>query len=344
MDRSRIKAISLVSGGLDSTLATRIILDMGIEVVAVNFTSPFCTCTSKRRKELGCKNEALRISQHLGIKIRIVPKGKEYLSVIRNPKYGYGSAMNPCIDCRIFMLRKAKEIMEEEGASFIVTGEVLGQRPMSQRREAILKIERESGLSGKIIRPLSAIHFEPTVFEKEGIVDRSRLLSIDGRGRSVQIELAAKYNITDYPCPAGGCLLTDKRFAEKLRDYFIHHKDDEDYVRQMELLKIGRHFRLPNGAKIIVGRDEYENSRLMVLNRGENYVVESEFPGPIALIFGERSEENLLFAVTSLKRFNNKLPKDPVYFISKNGQNREEIRFYTDYPEDVVKYQLGIDR
>lgn len=343
MEKKNYKAISLMSGGLDSTLATKIIMDMGIDVLALNFTSPFCTCTSRHKREQGCKNEALKISQELGVKIKLIPKGKEYIRLIRNPKYGYGSAMNPCIDCRIFMFKKAKEIMEEEGASFIITGEVLGQRPMSQRRDTILKIEKESGLSGLIIRPLSAKHFEPTIFETNGIIDRNRLLAIEGRSRTIQIELAEEYNITDYPCPAGGCLLTDKRFAEKLKDYFVHTENDDDYLRQIEFLKIGRHFRLPNGTKIVIGRNNAENERLILLNRGENYVVESEFPGPIAIIFGENSKTNISFAITALKRFNNKVPEEPSYIISK-GDYKEIIKSSNEYPDDIIKYQIGIDK
>ncbi|MCX7957702.1 MAG: hypothetical protein N3B13_01490 [Deltaproteobacteria bacterium] len=343
MERKNVKAISLMSGGLDSTLATKIILDMGIEIIAVNFTSPFCTCTSRHKREMGCKNEALRVSQELGIKVKLVPKGREYIEIIRNPKYGYGSAINPCIDCRIFMFRKTKEIMQEEGASFVITGEVLGQRPMSQRRDTIKKIEKESGLEGLIIRPLSAHHFEPTVFEREGIVDRSKLLNIEGRSRNTQIKLADKYNITDYPCPAGGCLLTDKRFAEKLRDYFRYNRSDEDYIRQMELLKIGRHFRLSDGTKIIIGRDETENERLKVLSRDEGFIIESDFPGPVAVIFGETSQQNLIFVMTALKRFCNKVPEKPVYFILRKGE-RKEVRPEEEFPGDIIRYQIGIDR
>jgi hypothetical protein len=241
------------------------------------------------------------------------------------------------------MFRKAKKIMEEEGASFIITGEVLGQRPMSQRRDTIIKIEKESGLQGLIIRPLSARHFEPTVFEKEGIVDRNRLLAIEGRGRKVQIELARQYDIKDYPCPAGGCLLTDKRFAEKLKDYFMHSDNDDDYIRQMELLKIGRHFRLKSGAKVIVGRDDLENRRLEILGRGEYYLISSEFPGPAALLIGEDTDENLTFVITALKRFNKKVPPDPSFFVSRNGI-RKEITIDREYEEDIINYQIGIDR
>ncbi len=343
MQSKRIKAISLMSGGLDSTLATKIIKDMGIEVLALNFTSPFCTCTSRHKKELGCKNEALKISKELGVEVKLVPKGREYVAIIRNPKYGYGSAINPCIDCRIFMFKKAKEIMEEVGASFIITGEVLGQRPMSQRRDTILKIEREAGLSGLIIRPLSAQHFEPTRFEIEGIVDRSRVLSIEGRSRNIQIKLAERYNITDYPCPAGGCLLTDKRFAEKLKDYFKYNNNDDDYMRQIEFLKIGRHFRLKNGVKVILGRDNFENERLIVLNRGEMPVIESDFPGPIAILNGEITDENLAFVVAALCHFNNKVPENPEFFIVKKDR-RESIKISSTFEGDVTEFQLGIDR
>lgn len=342
-DRKKIKAISLMSGGLDSTLATKIVKDIGIEILALNFTSPFCTCTSHNRKALGCKNEALRIAHDLGIAVRLLPKGREYIQLIRNPKYGYGSAMNPCIDCRIFMFRKAKEVMEEVGASFIITGEVLGQRPMSQRRDTMLRIEKEAGLTGLIIRPLSAKHLEPTAFEREGIVDRERLLAVKGRSRNIQIQLAAEYNINDYPCPAGGCLLTDRRFAEKLKDYFLHNKDDTDYVKQMELLKIGRHFRLPGGAKVILGRESYENERLVILNRGEMPLIEGDFPGPVALLDGEVDEGNLSFVVAALTRFNKKAPKNAEYFIVRNNR-RELIKISRLFDGDVTDFQIGIDR
>src|SRR5512136_2626487 len=233
------KAIALLSGGLDSTLAVKVLLEQGIEVHALNFTSPFCTCTSKKS---GCKSEAVRVAEEFHIPIKVVHKGIDYLEIVRNPKHGYGKGMNPCIDCRIFLLKKARDYMAESGADFVITGEVLGQRPMSQRRDTLRVIERESGLEGLLLRPLSAKHFDPTIPEKEGWVDRSRLLAIQGRSRKEQMQLANDLDVKNYPCPAGGCLLTEISFVSKVKDVFAHATDLDP--RDFRLLKLGRHFRI----------------------------------------------------------------------------------------------------
>ncbi|MDP3804786.1 MAG: hypothetical protein Q8Q87_04470, partial [Candidatus Omnitrophota bacterium] len=225
------KALALLSGGLDSILAAKLVLEQGIEVEAINFLTIFCTCTHK-----GCQHAATQAAKTLNIPLKIFNITEEYLEVIKNPKHGYGSNMNPCIDCRIFIFKKAKDYMKEAGASFIVTGEVLGERPMSQRRDAILLIEKEAGLKGLILRPLSAKLFEPTIPEKEGIVDRAKLLDISGRSRKPQIVLAKKFAIFDYPCPAGGCLLTDPGFAKRMKDLLVHDALTLDNAR---LLKFG---------------------------------------------------------------------------------------------------------
>src|SRR3989338_10559001 len=199
------KAVALLSGGLDSTLAIKLMLEQGVEVHALNFLTVFCTCTSK-----GCRHQATKVAEEFKVPIKVMNITEEYMEVVKNPKYPRGRNMNPCIDCRIFTFKKAKGFMDEIGASFVITGEVTGQRPMSQRKQAIMAIEKESGLKGLIVRPLSAKFFEPTVPEKEGIINRNRLLDIQGRRRSRQIDLAKAIGINDYPCPAGGCLLTDK--------------------------------------------------------------------------------------------------------------------------------------
>ncbi len=204
------KAIGLLSGGLDSTLAVKIIIEQGIEVIALNFMSPFCACTAK---SAGCKSEAMKVSKAFGIQIKPVFLGEEYLEMIKNPKHGYGRALNPCVDCRIMMFKKAGQFMKESGASFVFTGEVLGQRPMSQRKDTMRIIEKESGLEGLIVRPLCARLLPETIPEKEGIVDRNQLLRIQGRSRKEQIKMAENLQIQDYPCSAGGCLLTEKGFA-----------------------------------------------------------------------------------------------------------------------------------
>jgi tRNA U34 2-thiouridine synthase MnmA/TrmU len=276
------KALALFSGGLDSTLAVKIMLDQGIEIEAVNFTSLFCNCNP--RKE-GCVHQASRAAREFGIPIRVLAKGMEYMKMVERPRHGYGRGMNPCIDCRIYMLRKVRELLPEAKASFVVTGEVLGQRPMSQHRRAIEVIERESGLGGLILRPLSARLLPPTIPENEGIVDRPKLLDLAGRSRKPQMALADAMGITDYPCPAGGCLLTDRVVAARLRDLFRHHPDYT--MTDLQLLRYGRHFRLDAGLKAVAGRDEEENRRIRALADGGNTLFQPlNFRGPAVVARG----------------------------------------------------------
>ena len=271
------KAIALLSGGLDSTLAVKLILEQQIDVLALNFVTPFCTCTKK-----GCQNQAKKMADKFGIELKIISLKDEYINLVKNPKHGYGKNMNPCIDCRIFMFSKAREYMHETGASFVFTGEVLGERPMSQHLNAMRIIEKKSGLEGKLLRPLCAKFLKPTIPEIEGIVDRSRLLAIQGRSRKPQISLAQELGIDDYPCPAGGCRLTDRNYAKRLRETFAHGEDSLDSVI---LLKYGRHFRLPSGSKVIVGRNETENIFLSNHKNNNTLVIEVvDFPGPITLL------------------------------------------------------------
>ena len=293
------KAIALLSGGLDSTLAVKVLLDQGITVEALNFTSPFCTCTGKNA---GCKSEAVRVAEEFKIPIKVMHKGIDYLELLRNPKHGYGKGMNPCIDCRIFLLKKAKEYMLETGADFVFTGEVLGQRPMSQRRDTLRVIEKESGLEGLLLRPLSAKHFKPTIPEIEGWVDRDRLLSIQGRSRKEQFELAAELDVKNYPCPAGGCLLTEPSFVGKVRDVFDH--SDELNLRDFRLLKLGRHFRIGDRTKVIIGRNESENELLeRAVQPGEATLRWSGGPSPLAAVMGESSDELVARAGQVLLRY-----------------------------------------
>jgi tRNA-specific 2-thiouridylase len=271
------RAVMLLSGGLDSTLAARMMLDQGVELFALHFTSPFCTCA--RTMGSGCHSQARIVADRMGIPIRTVSKGSEYIEIIRNPRHGRGAGMNPCIDCRIFTLKKAREYMEQVGASFLVTGEVVGQRPMSQRADAFRIIEKRSGCPGLVLRPLSAKYFEPTIAEREGWIDRNRLLNITGRSRKEQIRLAEEWKIGDHPCPAGGCLLTDRIFARKVRDLFDHCETPD--MTDIHLLKIGRHFRLADGRKVIVARNEEENRKLETLCRGKMPVyIANGFSGP----------------------------------------------------------------
>lgn len=272
-----------MSGGLDSNLAVRLIHDMGIEIVGVHFTGPFCQCN---RGKGGCISYAGELASELGITLKTIPLGREYLDIVENPKHGYGSGANPCIDCRILMFRRAREMMHCEGASFVVTGEVLGQRPMSQLWNKLMKIEREGGLEGLIVRPLSGQHLPETIPEREGLIDRSKLLSIRGRSRREQMSLAEFLKIGDYPCPAGGCLLTDKHFARLVKDAIAHEGLE---LHDIALLKIGRHFRLSNTTRLVVGRNKGENDRIERLARDGDHVLTPEnVMGPSALM---RSQE-----------------------------------------------------
>lgn len=276
-----IKAILLLSGGLDSILAGRLLLEQGLTVEALNFTSPFCNCTPK---SFGC-SAAQQAAGQLGIPVKIKACGEAYLESMKHPRFGRGSGMNACWDCRIHLFARAKEYMAETGAAFVATGEVLGERPMSQRREAMAVIERESGLSGLVVRPLSAQHFPVSLPEEKGWVDRSRLLAFQGRGRTPQIELAEQFHIRDYPCPAGGCLLTDKEFSARFRE--LLEKQPDFGLPEARLLKIGRHFRLPGGAKIVVGRNEGENQLLERSRReADTLLIPHEMAGPSGLVAG----------------------------------------------------------
>jgi tRNA U34 2-thiouridine synthase MnmA/TrmU len=253
------RAVALLSGGLDSALAAAIMRDLGVEVEAYNFVTAFF---SRNSGEEGRESEsaARRVSKSLDVTLHIVDVTLEYLDVLKYPKHGRGSGMNPCIDCHIFMLRKAKDFMAESEADFVITGEVLGQRPMSQHMRALRLIEMESGLEGLIVRPLSARLLPPSIPERTGLIDREQLLAIEGRSRKPQMQLAAEKGISGYAPPAGGCLLTDKTFGSRLKDLLEHEPDAG--VAEIRLLKYGRHFRLPDGSKIIVGRDKSENDRL----------------------------------------------------------------------------------
>ncbi len=298
------KALALLSGGLDSTLAVKVMLEQGIAVEALNFTSPFCTCTSKNA---GCKSEAVRVAEEFNIPIKVMHKGTDYLEIVGNPKHGYGKGMNPCIDCRIFLLRKAKEYMAESGADFVITGEVLGQRPMSQRRDTLRLIERESGLEGLLLRPLSAKHFAPTIPETEGWVDRERLLAIQGRSRKEQMQLADELDVKNYPCPAGGCLLTELSFVSKVKDVFDH--SDTLNPRDFRLLKLGRHFRIGERTKVIVGRNEAENHVLEAAVQGGEAALRWEEGGsPLTVVMGKLDVTALETAAKILLRYTKAAP------------------------------------
>lgn len=277
-----MRALVLFSGGLDSLLALRIIKDSGIELLALNFLSPFCMCN----RSDGCS--AIAQLKRIGVNYRFIPLKEEYLEIVEHPKFGYGSNMNPCLDCRILMFTKAKEVMQESGASFIITGEVLGQRPMSQQKRQLALIEKETGLSGLILRPLSARLLPETIPEKEGWVKKELLLALSGRSRVSQISLAKEINVKDYPCPSGGCLLTDAGFSRRIKDLIRYGSFTLD---EIELLKVGRHFRINEKLKLVVGRDERENKRILDLAKEVDICFAPlDTTGPTALARGLNGE------------------------------------------------------
>lgn len=277
------RALVLLSGGLDSALAARLMLDQGIEVIGLNLESP-----------TACRSDVREVARELGIALEVRAKGEEYLRLLRHPRFGYGKHMNPCVDCRVFMFGIARHVMGEVQASFLVTGEVAGQRPMSQGRNTLGLIERQAGMEGWILRPLSALLLPETEPEKRGWVDRSRLLRITGRGRLEQLALADHYGLSHHQSPGGGCLLTDATFSVKLRDLFSHVDEASTTVDDVALLRIGRHFRVRPDLKVVLGRNQEENRRLIELFGPARWLVEPlGFNGPLALVCGPRDEEAL---------------------------------------------------
>lgn len=280
-----IKALGLCSGGLDSILAGLVLRDQGINVEWITFETPFFSA-----------DKARKASQITEIPLTVERITPIYLEMLKNPNCGYGKYMNPCMDCHALMFRLAGEKMQKEGFHFLFSGEVAGQRPMSQTKPSLRYVEKHSGFDGHILRPLTAKVLPETIPEKEGWVDRDRLLAITGRGRKDQMALAEQYGITDYPAPAGGCLLTDKKFSERLKDLFA--QTDAPSEDQLHLLKYGRHLRVDAKTKVIVGRTREENEKIL-----EHYRPQADalirlkgIPGPLVLVQGEIHSEKLLMA------------------------------------------------
>lgn len=277
------KAVALLSGGLDSNLAIRMIQEQGIDVEAVAIKTPFCDFDCGK----GCGHRVKEVATELGITLKTIYFGEEYLQILKNPKHGYGSGMNPCIDCRSMMYNVAKDHMENIGAEFIITGEVLGQRPMSQNKNALSIIENETGTQGIVVRPLSSKHLPITEPEKKGLVKRENLGNIKGRSRREQIKLAEKYDIIDPPNSAGGCLLTDPIFAKRIKDLYEHNITIPD-INDVELLKIGRHFRISKEKKLIVGRNREENTVLEALTiKKDLKIIVKDYVGPTCIFRGK---------------------------------------------------------
>ena len=298
-ENRQIKAVGLLSGGLDSTLAARIMLEQDIEVAALHLRTGFSFVERDRAlgRGLALPSDAEQAAATLGVRLEVIDVFEEYVPLVLHPRYGYGSGMNPCVDCRIFLLRRAKAWMEDHGHQFVFSGEVVGQRPKSQMRPTLDVVERESGLQGYLLRPLSAKLLKPTVPEQRGWVDREGLYGISGRGRKAQIALAEQFGITDYPQPSGGCCyLIDQAYSRRLRDLLDHEGAASLIREQVQLLAVGRHLRLPSGRKVVVGRREQENEYLENCGVEGALLTTVDHPGPTTLVAGEPTHEEIEWA------------------------------------------------
>jgi tRNA U34 2-thiouridine synthase MnmA/TrmU len=295
-EETTIKAVGMLSGGLDSMLAAKVIAEQGIQVTALHFRTGFSYVERERvagRGPVG-PTDAERAAEVLGIPLEIIDITDDYIPIVLNPRFGYGSGMNPCVDCRIFLLRQAKVWMEENEHHFVFTGEVVGQRPKSQMKPSLRTVERESGLEGYLLRPLSAKLLEATIPEKRGWVKRENLYGISGRGRKEQIAMAETFGITEYAQPSGGCCyLIHQTYSRRLRDFLDHEGEDALNTNRVQLLAVGRHLRLNSGRKVVVGRHEQENEYIESCGVSGVLLATPEHPGPVTLVPGEPTRKEI---------------------------------------------------
>jgi len=306
---SKRKAVALISGGLDSMLAVRVIQEQGIHVEGINFFTGFCVeghthAIRKKDRKKPKRNNALWVAEQLGIKLHIIDIVEEYKQVVFNPKYGYGAHLNPCLDCKIFMVKKAREWMEAHGFDFIITGEVVGQRPKSQRRDTLPVVQRDSGIGDLLLRPLCAKNLPPTLPEREGWVDREKLYDFSGRSRKPQMALARRFGFEDYAQPAGGCcFLTDEQYSAKLQDLWRSRGTKQYEMDDIMLLKVGRHIRPRPEYKLIISREEGEGNFLQGYRNQYPSLKTTSHPGPLCLIDGDFDEAHLEEAARIVARY-----------------------------------------
>jgi tRNA U34 2-thiouridine synthase MnmA/TrmU len=329
----KARGILLYSGGLDSLLAAKLLMDQGVELTGLHFILPFYP-PDFDFDEL----HSVKQAKNIGLKLEFYRCGKEYLEMLKNPMHGYGKNINPCIDCKIFFIKKASEYMELYKADFVATGEVVGQRPMSQLKHTLKHIEKSTNLKGRLLRPLSAKILEPTIAELEGKIDRSRLLDINGRGRKRQLELAAEYGITDYASPAGGCLFTDKNIASRIKDIFEH----EDDVHETDIYSatIGRHFRTGNNVKIIVARNEDEGKKLEKIRNDADCMVYPEFSGPTIFVKGKMNDTDIEIITSIMTNYGRPEKNEKrFYFVYKNDAEIT-LNADMDFKEEYNKFKI----
>ncbi|WP_148700242.1 DUF814 domain-containing protein [Candidatus Nitrososphaera evergladensis] len=333
VETKKPKAVALLSGGLDSSLAVRMMLEQGVDVEAVAIKTPFCDFDCGK----GCGHRVKEVADELGVKLKTVYFGEDYLRMLKKPKHGYGSGMNPCIDCREMMYGAAKEHMEKIGADFVVTGEVLFQRPMSQNNKALHIIENETGLEGKVLRPLSAKHLPPTDAEKEGLIKRENMGDIKGRSRKGQLALAKHFGVQEPPNAAGGCLLTDPAFSKRIEDAMEHADGDIPTINDIELLKVGRHFRLTPAEKLVVGRNKDENEviKALVVDDTDIVLEAKDHVGPTCILRGKTHDEATIARAAAIVLRYSDAPKDAASKVKVTMADKKEERELEAVPAGV---------
>jgi tRNA U34 2-thiouridine synthase MnmA/TrmU len=335
MTEEKKKVVALLSGGLDSQLAIKMMQKQGFEVSAVAIKTPFCDFDCGR----GCGFEIRERADDLNVNLKTVYLGDEYIEMLKHPKHGIGAGFNPCIDCRSMMFDAAKKHMEEIGAEFIISGEVLGQRPMSQHAPALRTIEKESDLVGKIVRPLSAALLPETDPEKNGLIKRENLGMIKGRQRKIQLQMAKEYGIENPPNAGGGCLLTEPQFGVKAKDLFSHTENPT--INDIDLLKIGRHFRLDEQTKFIVGRNKDENEMIKAIALPGDILLEAkDFVGPVSILRGSNAKEHLKFASSVTLRYSDAPNNEQAIVSIKDNDLVEEIASKSAEEESYIKFRM----
>lgn len=329
--KKKVTALALFSGGLDSLLACRVVMEQGITVKAVKFVSPFFGYELLVRE----KEYAEEIYNKYGIDVILKDISEKYLTMLRHPPHGYGKNFNPCVDCKILLMQEAKEMMRDFDASFLISGEVIGQRPMSQRKDTLRVIELDGGCEGVLVRPLCAKNLESTKPELEGLIDREQLLDFRGRGRGPQMELAKKYGITDYPSPAGGCVLTDPALGKRIENFYKEH--DVIKVADINLLMVGRHFQLPQGGWLTVGRKEAENRQVEALRQPDDWVLTMrDRPGPSAILRYSDDPQDIKSAASLVVRYGKKVASGPQEALVLAAKGDEEKTITAQPLEDEL--------
>jgi tRNA U34 2-thiouridine synthase MnmA/TrmU len=334
-EEKKKKVVALLSGGLDSQLAIKMMQEQGFDVSAVAIKTPFCDFDCGR----GCGFEIRERADDLDVNLKTVYLGDEYIEMLKHPKHGIGAGFNPCIDCRSMMFDAAKKHMEEIGAEFIISGEVLGQRPMSQHAPALRTIENESDLVGKIVRPLSAALLPETDPEKDGLIKRENLGMIRGRTRRGQLDMAKKYGIENPPNAGGGCLLTEPHFGIKAKDLFSHTKNPT--INDIDLLKIGRHFRLDEETKFIVGRNKDENEMIKAIALPGDILLEAkDFVGPVSILRGSNAKQHLKFASSITLRYSDAPNNEQAIVSIKDNDLVKEIASKSAEEESYIQFRM----